>query len=297
MPKPGSFVEFHDRQNQFKVPFTTYTDFEAILRPVHGPPSPSPNKPYTEKVNQHIPSGFCIYSKFPYGEAKDLFKLYRGNDCIQVFCNYMKKEARRLYHMFPEKHMDPLTSKEWKGYDRATKCHICFKPFEEIKPKVRNHCHYTGKYRELAHMNCNLRYKIPSHIPVIFHNISRYDTHLFIQELGKETIKIGVITENKEKYISFTTNVMVDEYQDKGKTKEKKIQLRYIDSFKFMASSLGSLTNNLVKGGKKLARFEDYFKDQYALLVRKGVYPYEYMTINSQKPSSPLRKLSIVPLT
>ena len=70
---------------------------------------------------------------------------------------------------------------------------------------------------------------------------------------------------------------MVDEYQDKGKTKEKKIQLRFIDSFRFMARSLDSLTNNLVKGGKKFVGFEDYSKDQYALLVRKGVYLYEYM--------------------
>ena len=45
-----------------------------------------------------------------------------------------------------------------------------------------------------------------------------------------------------------------------------------------MASSLDSLTNNLVKGGKKLTRFEDYSEDQYVLLVRKRVYPYEYMT-------------------
>ena len=87
-----------------------------------------------------------------------------------------------------------------------------------------------------------------------------------------------MITENKEKYISFTTGVMVDEYQDRGKTKEKKIQLRFIISFRFMASSLDSLTGNLVKGGKKLTLFEDYSEDQYALLVRKGVYPYEYMT-------------------
>ena len=129
MPKPGSFVEFHDGQNQFKVPFTMYADFEAILRPVHGP-SPNPDKLYTKKVNWHIPSGFCIYSKFAYGEVKDLLKLYRGKDCIQVFCNYIKKEARRLYHMFPEKPMEPLTSEEWKGYNQATKWHICFKPFE-----------------------------------------------------------------------------------------------------------------------------------------------------------------------
>ena len=161
------------------------------------------------------PLAFCVYSKVCYGEVKDPLKLYRGKDCIQVFCDYVKTEARRLYHMFPEKPMEPLTSEEWKGYNQATKCHICFKPFEEINPKVRDHCHYTSKYRGPAHRNCNLKYKIPSHIPVVFHNLSKYD----IRELGKETNEIGVIAENKEKYISFTTDVMVDEYQDKGKTK------------------------------------------------------------------------------
>ena len=121
--------------------------------------------------------------------------------------------------------MEPLTSEEWKGYDQVTKCHICFKPFEEINPKVRDHCHYSGKYRGPTHRNCNLKYKIPPHIPVIFHNLSGYSAHLFIRELGKETNNIGVIAKNKEKYISFTADVMVDEYQDKSKTKEKKIQL------------------------------------------------------------------------
>ena len=231
-----------------------YTDFEAMLKPVCGR-KPKRNTSYPKKVNRHIPSGFCVYSKFAYGEVSTPLKLYWGKDCIQVFCDYMKKEARRLYHMFPEKPIEPLTSEEWKGYNRATKCHICFKLFEEINPKVRDHCHYTSQYRGPAHRNCNLRYKIPSHILVIFHNLSGYDAHLFIQELGKETNKIGVIAENKEKYISFTTDAMVDEYQDKGKTKEKKIQLRFIDSFRFMASSLDSLTNNLVKGGQKLTGF------------------------------------------
>ena len=129
-----------------------------------------------------------------------------------------------------------------------------------------------------AKRNCNLRYKIPSHIPIVLHSLSGYGAQLFIQELGKETNKIGVIAENKEKYISFTVDVVVEEYQDKGKTKEKKIQLRFINSFKLMASSLDSMTNNLVKGGKRLTGFKDYSKDQYALLVRKGVHTYEYMT-------------------
>ena len=224
MPKPGSFLEFHDGQNQFKLPFTMYVDFEVILRPIQDP-SPKPNEPYTKRINQHILSGFCIYSKFAYGEVKDLLKLYRGKDCIQVFCDYIKKEVRKLYHMFPEKLMDPLTSKQCKKYSRATKCHICFKPLEELNPKVRDHCHYTGKCRGPAHRICNLKYRIPLHIPVIFHDLSRYDGHLFIKELGKEANKIGMIAKNTEKYISFTTDVVVDEYQDKGKTTEKKIQL------------------------------------------------------------------------
>ena len=128
---------------------------------------------------------------------------------------------------------------------------------------------------------CNLRYKIPSYIPIVFHNLSGYDAHLFIRELGKkfDKGKIGVIAENKEKYISFNVDVVVDEYVDyQGKIKEKKIQLRLIDSARFMASSLDSLTNNLVKDGRKLFGFEDYSEEQCKLLTRKGVYPYEYMT-------------------
>ena len=84
--------------------------------------------------------------------------------------------------------------------------------------------------------------------------------------------------ENKEKYISFNVDVVVDEYvDDRGEIREKKIQLRFIDSIRFMASSLDSLTNNLVKDGGKLSGFENYSKEQYELLIRKGVYPYEYM--------------------
>ena len=61
MLKKGLTVEFYNGQNQFKVPFMMYEDFEAILNPIQGP-SPDPSEPYTKEVNQHIPSGFCIYS-------------------------------------------------------------------------------------------------------------------------------------------------------------------------------------------------------------------------------------------
>ena len=73
-----------------------------------------------------------------------------------------------------------------------------------------------------------------------------------------------MIAENKEKYISFNFDVVVDEYVNElSKVKEKKIKLRFIDSIRFMASSLDSLTNNLVKDGQKLSGFEDYSEEQY----------------------------------
>ena len=104
-----------------------YADFELILEqmdPVE-PGSPNPSQPYTNEINQHTPSGWCVYSKFAYGEVVTPLRTYRGKDCIETFCNYIKGEARRLYHMFSEIPMDPLTKKQWKKYKKATKCHIC----------------------------------------------------------------------------------------------------------------------------------------------------------------------------
>ena len=164
MLKQGSTVEFKDEQNQFRVPYIMYTDFDLILElmdPVEQV-SPNPSQPYTNEVNQHTPSGWCGYSKFAYGKVVTPLRTYRGKDCIETFCNYIKGEARRLYHMFPEKPMDPLTKKQWKKYKRSTKCHICYKPFTQTKLKVRDHCHYTGLYRGPANSLCSLRYKIPS---------------------------------------------------------------------------------------------------------------------------------------
>ena len=62
-----------------------YADFELVLMPIQGA-NPNPNKPYTTKVNQHIPSRYCAYSKFAYGEVEAPLKLYRGEDCVEKFC-------------------------------------------------------------------------------------------------------------------------------------------------------------------------------------------------------------------
>ena len=185
-------------------------------------------------------------------------------------------EVKRLYSLYPEKPMIPLTEVMQNEYEEASSCHICMKPFDNPDKnwKVRDHCHYTGLYRGAAHNNCNLKYKIPKHIPIVFHNLSGYDAHLFIRQLGKKFQEddIGVIAENKETYISFNVKIDIQLESD-----PVKIELRFIDSFRFMASSLDSLAKNLTDEECKNLKWFYKEKDVFKLMRRKGVYPYEYM--------------------
>ena len=262
-----------------------HADFETILEPISGPGN-NPSISSVRGINIHTPSGWCVYFKFAYGQVTNPLKLYRGPDCVGEFCNHIISEARRLYESFPECTMKPLTRSQLKKYKHVTKCHICFKTFKEgnrkgstqSEPrygKVRDHCHYSGKYRGAAHSRCNLQYKIPSYIPVVSHNLAGYDAHLFIKELAKHR-KMGVIAKNTEDYISFSVNVEVDKYIDKnGEEKPKEITLRFIDSIRFMSSSLDSLVNNLTRGGGDFFGFENYSDHQHELLIRKEIYPYK----------------------
>ena len=208
-----------------------YADFESILEPM-STCSNNPTIPYRNHINKHTPSGFCTYRAFAYGNLQNPLKLYRGKDCIDEFCKYMREEAHRPYNMFPEKPMIPLTPKQWMGYTKSSECHICLKPITEKDIKLRDHGHYTGEFRGAAHRMCNLRYKVPSFIPVVFHNLSGYDAHLFIKELSKYTTKdMNVIAKTKENCISFSAHVPVQEYIDNdGNEKEKLIELIFIDS-------------------------------------------------------------------
>ena len=89
---------------------------------------------------------------------------------------------------------------------------------------------------------------------------------------------MGVIAKNTEDYISFSIKVEVDKYIDKGgNERTREMKLRFIDSIKFMSSSLDSLVNNLARRGHEFFGFESYNCRQPELLIRKGIYPYEYM--------------------
>ena len=168
-----------------------------------------------------------------------------------------------------------MGKKEAERYNKETKCWICEEDLND--DKVRDHCHFTDRFRGAAHNSCNLKYKKPKFIPVVFHNLSGYDSHLFIKNLGFTAGNIDCIPNNEEKYISFTKNIEVGSYMNKkGETKPIIYKIRFIDSLKFMSTGLDSLVNNLPETAfNNLKRY--YTGDKFNLVKRKGVYPYEYM--------------------
>ena len=169
---------------------------------------------------------------------------------MEKFTGYIEEEVRRLYAIFPRQPIKGLTDVLKGEHEAAEKYHISLKAFNDPKNKrVRDHCHYTGLYRGASHNNCNMKYHIPDYTSIVFHNLN-YDAHLFIKKLRRRFIKndFGVVAENKEKYISFDfeINVKLAGVKNEDSTEvHKNIQLRFIDSLRFMTSSLDKLASNL----------------------------------------------------
>ena len=209
------------------------------------------------------------------------------------------------------------------NYNDQQICYIYKKEFDKSDKKhhkVRDHCHYTGKYRGAAHNTCNLKYKVPKEIPIVFHNGSTYDYHFIIKELVKEFEgNFDCLGENTEKYITFSVPL---KKKIENKNLEITYKIKFIDSFRFMSSSLSKLVDNLSEGihnnkcsdcksnldyikteneksilecynckqlyrkkfNKELIKrfastYEFYNNDfnKFVLLLRKDVYPYEYV--------------------
>ncbi|XP_065684304.1 uncharacterized protein LOC136096687 [Hydra vulgaris] len=286
LPKPNTMIEFKNYNKSMRVPFVIYADFESFIKPIDTC-TPNPDESYTKQYQKLTPSSFCYYIKcFDESIEKTIEETIdhsilatftadsEDDDVAQIFVDNLEADIKKIYNKYLKFPKDIIfTSKDKEEFKNAKACHICEKDLEE--DKVKDHCHITGKYRGAAHNECNLNYKIPNFIPVFFHNLSGYDSHLFIKKLsgnGESEEKINCIPNNEEKYISFSEQIKVDEYiNKKGKKVEIKKELRFLDSYKFMASSLYELIKNSTKdldlcSNKKLN-----------LLLRKGVYPYEWV--------------------
>ena len=290
MPPPETYLKFENFHYSERAPFAIYADFESLLKPLDTC-EPDPNKSYTLKYQKHEPVSFVYYIKsFNESVYKSKLRSYvkeneEDPDPIDVFINWLEEDVKEIANL---ENKDMIFTKEnEKEFINASKCWICKKNFI-LDAKVRDHCHYTGRYRGAAHNKCNLKYCKPNYISVFFHNLTGYDSHLFIKKLGVTEGTIDCIPNNEENYISFSKSIKTGEYiNNRGETKNKYFKIIFKDSLKFMASGLDVLVKNLPEGA--LNNLNKYFTpEQVKLLKQKGFFPYDYMdNIEKLKDTKP----------
>ena len=275
MPEKGTFLKFKNFLHSERFPFVVYADTESLIENMDIC-DPNPQNSYTKKYQKHEPISFTYYIKcFDDSVCEPILCTYTGKDAMDVFIKWLKEDVKAIANIKPKEMI--FTEEDKKQFIKSKDCLICGEPLKD--DKVRDHCHYTGRYRGPAHNSCNLKYRKPKSIPVFFHNLSGYDSHLFIKKLGSPDKKenMDCIPNNEEKYISFSKTIKVGKYTNKkGDVKDKTFKIIFKDSFKFLPASLGVLVNNLPKDA--FNNLERYYKPEQAELIkRKGFYPYEYM--------------------
>ena len=297
MPKMGEKLCFKNFRRKMRVPFVVYADFECFTRPISSC-APSDEQSYTRQYQKHKPCGYSYLIKcfdeelFP--PVLKRFTIEDENTNVAMsFVKSLEEDIVDIYDRTKWKKRMRFSKKEERSYEEATVCHICEGSFGggEEERKVRDHCHLTGLYRGAAHNECNLEFKLPKFYPVIFHNLEKYDAHLFIKELAEvqDPLKkvgvtetnggMGCIARTEENYVSFRKEIVVDVFSKDGKWREVKREIRFIDSLKFMNSSLEKLAGNLTS----FPDLEHYFEGpQLELVKRKGVYPYDYVNCISR---------------
>ena len=280
MPQQGTFLRFKNFLHSEKTPFAVYADFESLIKPMDNC-DPDPNKSYTKKYQKHEPISFSYYILCSInGVYKPILRKYTKTkpedaDAMDVFIKWLEEDVKAIANI--EEKDIIFTEEDRKQFNKASDCWICGEYLGN--DRVRDHCHFTGRYRGPAHNSCNLKYRKPKSISVFFHNLSGYDSHLFIKKLGSPDKKenIDCIPNNEEKYISFSKTIKTGQYTNKkGEVKDKTFKIVFKDSLKFMSSSLGALVNNLPKDAfKNLLKY--FTPKQAEILKQKGFYPYEYM--------------------
>lgn len=263
-----AFLEFKDFEKQLRVPFVIYADFETFNRKIHScDPNPENSNTTTKTLLEPCGYGYkvvCTDSNYTKPKV-----IYRGSNASKKLIECLVEEQKDIEQILQTIEPIPMTKEDEESFRTATHCCLCHKVFAVNETKVKHHLHFhkasdkRSNFMCASHNRCNLNCKQATFVPVIFHNLKNFDGHILCQSIGlfKET-EIKCIPQTFEHYISFSLG-----------------NLRFIDSFQFLTSSLETLVENLESDGHD--NFDDFprefYEDHAKLLLRKGVYPYNYM--------------------
>ena len=270
LPSEGNnLLSFGNHGMKERLPFVVYADLECIIEKTEDSRQNEDNKLHT--YQHHKVHSIAYYMHCSYDTSLSTYRCRRDADCVSWFVDELKNFANFAKPILSSNvPMLDLTPEQWATFRDATHCHICEEPFEASDVRVRDHCHLSGRFRGPAHSECNLNYKNAFYIPIVFHNLSGYDSHFIIREKIATAFEghVDVLYITKEMYISFTKNV-----KDTAESDSRKyIKLRFIDSYKFLNTSLNKLAYFLSTDQLKILRSKNLktlSAEDFNLLTRK----------------------------
>ena len=248
-------LTFHNHYKQLLAPYIIYADFEALTTKFEEPEL-DPTKSNTQRTQHHVACSYSFIVVRCDGQTEPPVE-YRGPDAAEPFLKSLQEEESKIKGVLADPNAKRMTREDSLAFLTAETCHVCDKP-----PKgdsVRDHCHITGEYRGAAHNACNLKLRLSpktTSIPVVFHNLLGYDSHLLMQAISKVEGRVSCIPNNTEKYISFSLG-----------------QPRFIDSAQFVLAPLDKLVAANPPGAFQITAQHKPDRERRELLMRKGVYP------------------------
>lgn len=210
------FTRFTHYSRQRRHQFVIYADFESTI-----------------KDDKHIANSYCMYLVTP---DQSLNKLIvktgnNSNTLIKEFYQDLESIYRVVGPMMKGNKKLTMTKKDYRRFDAANACALCETEFKSETDKCRDHDHVTGQFRDALCNNCNRQCWQQNMIPVIFHNLKGYDSHLLMHDLECVT-NLTAIPQAGGKFLSFTV--------------DKKFC--FIDSLQFLTNSLDGLVSSLKAG-------------------------------------------------
>ena len=153
-----------------------------------------------KKYQYHIPCSFPYKPVCVTDELTKPIVVFKGENAAYEFIEAILKEHEYCKKV---KHFNKnliMSEKEEEEIQLSNTSWIWEKLIDNDDEKVRDHCHMTGKFRGAAHWSCNINLQLTRNVPVIFHNLRCYESHLIFSELNKFDVKIDIIPNRLSKY-------------------------------------------------------------------------------------------------
>ena len=270
-------LKFKDFDKQHPLNFYLVCDFESFLTPATDDPDQDAK---TRVIDHHNVSGFCCYRVTDLSQHQTPPKVYSGPDVMSHFYEHVMSESQAISEILSQQiPMSPLSDDDLRRHRTATTCQNCHNPFTHDNHKVRHHCHVTGQYLFPACNRCNLQLKPKKSkvegkvtkdyfLPCLFHNLKNYDAHFVVKHFQKKYAMhskgqkvtyddVNVIPLNGERFLQFQIG-----------------NIKFLDSFQFLSTSLENLVALLLKGGKENFHHTIKHLGDTEFTFAKGVYPY-----------------------